>query len=481
MDLDLSKLQNLVKRDKDSYKQEFIVQFNHYKSLKELFILNPDKDLAGFKELLNFISHTSHLFPVETLGFSKDLIKLLQENAVEMNSCTREEIVKDLILLKNRKILELKEILPVFFQVLKVKSKNLRTLITEFVISDLKKKSCKEIQEFLYKNMDSEHEILQKKALDILVALYKKGVWRDLKTVNVIATGVFSKVQKVASTSLGFFLKTELLLEEEEEEENLPDLSKLKHSNSCNKKTKSRKSQMERVKHDIRRRENRKKKENGDFSALFLINDPQGWTEKLFSRFKQVHSSNEFRFEIRILYLNLISRMIGVHKLFVLQFYDFMIPYMKPQQKEITSLLAFVAQASHELVPPDALETVVQAIADNFVWSNCASEVVTAGLNALREICTRCPLAMPETLLQSLMEDYKNHREKGPMNAARSLLGLYREVNPELLKKKDRGKTASMNMKTFTAPKYGETRVSQGVEGAEVNLEFMLILVVASR
>ncbi len=59
-------------------------------------------------------------------------------------------------------------------------------------------------------------------------------------------------------------------------------------------------------------------------------------------------------------------------------------------------------------------------------------------------------------------------KSSGPMNAARSLLGLYREINPELLRKKDRGKNASMNMKTFKATQYGETRVSVGVEGAEV-------------
>ena len=124
-------------------------------------------------------------------------------------------------------------------------------------------------------------------------------------------------------------------------------------------------------------------------------------------------SNNSFRFEVRLLLLSFISRLVGVHKLLLLNFYDYLIPYLKPHQKEVTSIIAFTAQASHELVPPDALETVVQAIADNFVWSNCASEVITAGLNGLREICMRCPLAMPETLLQSLIEDYRNHREKG--------------------------------------------------------------------
>ena len=166
--------------------------------------------------------------------------------------------------------------------------------------------------------------------------------------------------------------------------------------------------------------------------------------------------------------MNLISRLIGVHKLLVLNFYDFLLSYIKPHQKNVTQILAYLAQASHDLVPPDSMESVIRAIADNFVWSNCASEVVTAGLNALREISVRSPLAMPEDLLKSLIDDYKNHRDKGPMQAARGLLGLFREFNPEMLKKRDRGKAASMNLKNVKVLGYGQVQASNDVPDAEV-------------
>jgi protein SDA1 len=48
-----------------------------------------------------------------------------------------------------------------------------------------------------------------------------------------------------------------------------------------------------------------------------------------------------------------------------------------------------------------------------------------------------------------LLEDltaYKSSRDKGVVNAARSLISLYREVAPEMLLKKDRGKVVSMGM-----------------------------------
>lgn len=52
---------------------------------------------------------------------------------------------------------------------------------------------------------------------------------------------------------------------------------------------------------------------------------------------------------------------------------------------------------------------------------------------------------MDADFLQDLTE-YKSSRDKGVVNAARSLISLYRDVAPEMLLKKDRGKTVSMGI-----------------------------------
>jgi len=51
-------------------------------------------------------------------------------------------------------------------------------------------------------------------------------------------------------------------------------------------------------------------------------------------------------------------------------------------------------------------------IANNFITERNSSEVMTVGLNAVREVCARAPLAMSETLLQDLVL-YKSHKDKG--------------------------------------------------------------------
>ena len=79
---------------------------------------------------------------------------------------------------------------------------------------------------------------------------------------------------------------------------------------------------------------------------------------------------------------------------------------------KVTRLLLYLAQGSHDVVPPDAVEEVLMAIANNFITERNSSEVMAVGLNAVREICARCPLAMSEDLLQDLVQ-YRTHRDKG--------------------------------------------------------------------
>ena len=172
--------------------------------------------------------------------------------------------------------------------------------------------------------------------------------------------------------------------------------------------------------------------------------------------------------ENKLVVLQLVTRLVGLHKLELLPVYSFMLKYLTPRQREVTHFLACIAQASHDLVPPDVLEPLVKKIADEFVSDGVASEVATAGLNTIREICARAPLAMTPTLLQDLTE-YKGSNDRGVMMAARSLIGLYRDVAPEMLKRKDRGKAASMNLQENGAIglRYGEERAGV-IEGLDL-------------
>jgi protein SDA1 len=55
----LPQLQNLIKRDPEAYKEEFLQQWNHYNSIRRIFATNPDEQATHFRELVAFISQVS--------------------------------------------------------------------------------------------------------------------------------------------------------------------------------------------------------------------------------------------------------------------------------------------------------------------------------------------------------------------------------------------------------------------------------------
>lgn len=66
-----------------------------------------------------------------------------------------------------------------------------------------------------------------------------------------------------------------------------------------------------------------------NFSALHLIHDPQDFAEKLF---KQIEKNND-RFEVKLMTLDVISRLIGLHNLFLLNFYPYIQRFLQPHQR----------------------------------------------------------------------------------------------------------------------------------------------------
>ena len=85
-----------------------------------------------------------------------------------------------------------------------------------------------------------------------MIDLYRKNIWNDAKTVNIISQACFSDVAKISATALKFFLNLDQE-KEEEEDADLPDVSSLQHTLSCNKKTKARKAQLEKALSTIRK------------------------------------------------------------------------------------------------------------------------------------------------------------------------------------------------------------------------------------
>jgi protein SDA1 len=301
--------------------------------------------------------------------------------------------------------------------------------------------------------------------------LWRRQIWTDAKTVEIMKEAALAENEKVIVGGVRFFLggdKEREEFEDDSSDDDEIDVSRIRHQVGINKKSKKASKALSKATTAVKRKEKKKNQPHLlNFSALHLLHDPQGFAETLFSKHLQ-NTKSQLNLEQKLLVLQLVSRLIGLHKLTMLSFYSYFLKYLTPRQPSVTTFLACLAQSSHNLVPPDILEPLIQKIANEFVSEAAAAEVASSGLNAIREICVRQPLAMNDTLLQDLVM-YRKSKDKGVMMAAKGLLGLYREVGAEMLKKRDRGKEAALGLRSGQQkqPVFGEVPIGQ-IEGLDL-------------
>lgn len=478
-----------MKRDPESYYEEFLQQYAHYESLRDIFMLNgisnaessvggpnPSGSSSGsnsstnqLMELIGFLAQVCSCYPKETANFPNELKQLILEHHKSLPFEIKEKIVTSLMMLRNKNVISAEQLIQTMFPLLIAYSaqgnalganshaRELRQLIYKNLISLLKscnsgtknQKLNKSTQAICF-NLLEQPDSQGIWAAKLTRELWKRGIWDDSRTVEIMTQATLHADVKIAISGVMFFLDAdkdrEANFEDNSEDEDGFDLNALKHKMQVNKKTGRRGKKLDSAIKTYKRKNNSNNQPAFlNFSAIHLLRDPQGFSEKLFQQHLSGKSSSRFDLDQKISLMQLISRMVGTHKLLVLGLYTFFLKYLTPKQRDVTKIMAASAQACHDLVPPENLHTLVRKIADEFVSDGVASEVAAAGLNTIREICSRAPLAIDEVLLQDLTE-YKDSKAKGVNMAAKSLVSLYREIAPEMLKRKHRGKTAAMEL-----------------------------------
>ncbi|RLV90193.1 Protein SDA1 [Spathaspora sp. JA1] len=479
-------LQNVVRRDPESYHEEFTQQYSHYESLRDLYLSNPSDttNSSEFADLIGFVSAVCGCYPKETANFPDELKMILLENHRVLDVDLREKIIQCLTMLRNKGVITAESLIQTLFPLLTsdgVQVKQMRKQIYSTLISLLKavntggknQKLNRSTQALLFTLLDRK-DSYGLWATKLTRELWRRGVWDDSRTVEIMTQAALHPDVKVAIAGIRFFLGADKEREENFEESSDDDgfdMNELKHKMQVNKKSSKRGKKLEAAVKALKKKSNSKHSATYlNFSAIHLLRDPQGFAEQLFVTHLSSKNSNKFDLDQKIMFMNLISRLIGTHKLIILGIYTFFLKYLTPKQRNVTQIMAAAAQASHDLVPPESVQVVVRKIADEFVSDGVAAEVASAGINTIREILSRAPLAIDAPLLQDLTA-YKGSKSKPVMMAARSLIGLYREVAPEMLLRKDRGKTASMELQSGEKsglPQYGVENTVTSIPGIEL-------------
>ncbi|CAD5191182.1 unnamed protein product [Musa acuminata subsp. malaccensis] len=411
---------------------------------------------------------------------------LLRVDSRALPSSLRCHLVQALILLVNRKIIDIEETLELFMDIQILGDRTLRKLAFSHVVDNIQRMNQKhkneaknrKLQNILFLMLQGEEEQRAKRSLVILCDLHRRRVWFDDRTANAICTACFHSSSRIMISALSFLLGYEQIEEEDDSEASSSEddttsqqpitlsreaIYKANHKGTAASK-KKKKAKLQRAIRNMKRQQRITSQSNSSsyYSPLTHLKDAQGFAEKLFSRLQRCNE----RFEVdRMMMLKVIARNVGLHRLILLNFYPFLQKYVQPHQRDVTDLLAAAVQACHDMVvPPDAVEPLFKQIVNQFVHDRSRTEAIAVGLNVVREICIRMPLLMNEDLLQDLVL-YKKSHEKAVSSAARSLITLFREICPSLLVKKDCGRPVNPKAR----PKaYGEVSIATDVPDIEL-------------
>jgi len=442
-------------------------------------------------------------------------------SALQLHRDVRKSCVSGLILMRNKGAIEPLRLLELFFRLMSVvPDKSLRELLYRHIVNDIRninkkgkrdEKVNRSIQSFLHRVVtthgqegageEAATDIAAKRATDMVCDLYRRQVWTDDRTVAILASAVTSKNTTVMSRAMRFFLNIEEKMAEDQkrEEDDEWDASQKIDFHRFSRKTKNRERH---VKRQLKNRlKQQKKREQTDewmeiqedqgveaarklYPAIELLRDPQGLAEAVLKKLKKPKS---IPYRIKLLMMNFVTRLVGNHELVLLSLYPFLQKYMGGNQKDVTAVLAYTVQGCHESVPPDEVYGILKTIAHNFITERCSEEQMAVGINAVRAICARVPAVMSieeskessgssafdvEAFARDIAA-YSNHRDRSVSISGKAFTNFIRETCPSLLQGKHRGLKGSALYRAKEKPmRYGEKKVSSGVEGADLLAEY---------
>ncbi|KAK6108193.1 SDA1 family protein [Brugia pahangi] len=480
LETNLGLLQELINKDPESYKEEFLAEYNFYIKTIQLLRLQPSlnhADLQSLLELINFLASASSHYPKEGAEYAASIMEILSSRLTGLDPEIRVAFCKALVILRNRRIVDPLAVMDLFFTLVPCEDKNLRKFICGSIKALIKKltlqyrdqKMLSKVRTFLFTKLKDSRSIVVRTAELVLVDGFRKGFLKDAKTANALAECCLHKISRIQIAAIRFFLGSmednDSDDDESASEEDQKTLKEVVVAYKAAKKTRKKKERYMKAKKLLSKGKKSKNENAGKFCNLLAIRyiyDPQTFAERLFGL---LESRKNEKFETRLLCMALCARLIGTHRLQALSFYSYMHRFLQPKQREITRILLYVAQACHELVPPDIIEQLVYVIAQNFVSDRNTPEAVTVGLNTIREIFANCPFAATEDLLRDLT-DYKRFKNKNVSMAARGIITLFRAVNPKLLHRKDRGRP-TQKLKDLKVAEFGVEYAKEFVEGAE--------------
>ena len=496
-------LQERMRKDPGSYAEEYAQYVTHFEALLSLLKVSTasvpvDTMISSINIVFNVCREVHDGVPSRLLHLVYELFHFSHQTSARLNAkslpCLNryppkiiQALMQGVISLRSRKLLLSSDTIPFFLSMLSAPDKNLRRLLIRHLASDLcrgdlvgNSRSLKSMQCHVNDLIEEEDPVSSRYALLLFIDLYRRNPrWRDELSVHFISQAVFSKHSRVVKIALYFLLRRLHTLQKDitdaERKGVQTQVGSLHHSFRVRKKTRGREQKLKKsVQHVLQRAgasNDASESEQDSFSSglpsqhdpIRMLRDPQGYAEKLFATLRRTTE----RFEVRLRMMQVLSRIICVHRVLLFPYYSYLQRYLEPYQRDVTLILTLAVEAVHDEIPPQELQPLCRTITSHFVHDKATPDSITIGINTLREICKRQPWSMETDVLHSLLDYVKHRQSPGVASAARSLLRFYRQTQPEMLPPKYR-KRSKETVPIFPPKRYGEAAPLDQITGLDL-------------
>lgn len=420
------RLQLQIKRDPKSYTDLYRNEVEKLRGMIKISKLDPEAKNSELCSLLTFLPHISKHYDEDIAGdmfnYALDYYSLLERSL-------SQAIITGIITLKKTKQIGTDIFYKQAIPLIEEMERKTKTVFIQFLIAEIMrddKEHRKSIQEILLNAIHSGVDSHSKRASYIFMHLISREIWIDRESSEMVFEMIFKAPPVVTNFIFKYLLdRVQLVLTEEEIEISAPK----KTDSKIKKETRGDKKKKERQEKELKKKEEEKKekearKEPNIVSLLSRLEDKGPYFgAKLFKKIK----SSEHSSETKLMMAQIVSRIIGYHKVNIKGFLGYMMRFLFPHQDKLTSVFSAIAQSIHENTPNKEVEAVCDLIVENFCSDYKDDDIIAYGVNSLRAIIRRYPEASEYECIKKVL-DYRRLKKKRAVTASSALRKMIRDV-----------------------------------------------------
>lgn len=440
---DINLLITRVKKNPTLFKDRILQKLNEFIHYFEEVKRDPGRKHPDFCSMCLFFAQIFEFYPSELHFVLESLMQLFEHNGELLNAGIRYKIIQSLIIIKKKGFIDFMKSFEFFANIFGLQDKPLRKLVFHHFINHIsnmsKKKLLPKIETpflmLLQRIFDNASSEILRRLIKVLIKLYYKTIWTSVKIVNLIASRITTKDQKITLLVAKFLINTtEQIFKEEDlekEEESMAQLTK-EYSNKF-KQSKKKIEKLERQIKNIKKKERRIEKlaSMSNIYPIDMLHNSTNFVEQIMGKLMK---EKNLKFALKTELMCLLGRIIGRNKLIYPNYYNYVVRFVRPEIKTPARLFAFIAESVHENSHLQDVEILCKRVIENFIADGFTEEKITMGINMLRLILLRNELAMnPEDL--NYVCKFRSYKNKNVSTAAKAFINVARDLCPDHLEK----------------------------------------------